>query len=108
MTKKRKLSDRAQRREDERAAEKLADARTRLARLEAGGTPERPLEVTSASQVEPHALALPCLRCDGAPRLEEHAAVTVDGERLRVARTACIRCGTRRQTWYRIAPDLPS
>lgn len=105
---KKKLSGRAQRRQDERAAEKLADARERLALLEAGGVAARPLQVTSASQVEPHALALPCLRCDGAQRLDEHAAVTVNGERLRVARTTCARCGTPRETWYRIAPDLPS
>ncbi len=105
---KRKVSARAERRSRERAADKLARDRERLAYLEPGGDRARPLEVESASQVEPHALALPCLGCDGPNRLEEHAAVTVDGDRLRVARLVCPRCGTRRDVWFRIAPALPS
>ena len=102
------MSARSERRSRERAADKLARDRERLAYLEPGGDRARPLEVESASQVEPHALALPCLACDGPNRLEEHAAVTVNGDRLRVARLACPRCGTRRDVWFRIAPARPS
>jgi hypothetical protein len=105
---KKKLTARAERRERERAAEKLVRDKVRLARLEDGGAPERPVRVESASQVEPHALAMACLRCGGAPRLVEHAAETHGGDRLRVARLECPRCGTRREIWFRIAPELPS
>jgi hypothetical protein len=108
MRSKKRPSARAERRAMARAAEKVARDRERLARLEAGGTPERPVEVESASQIEPHALALPCVRCEGANRLDEHAAVTVDGERLRTVRMTCARCGTRREVWFRLAPILPS
>jgi hypothetical protein len=105
---KKKLSARAARREASRAAEKLGRAREALARLEPGGAAARPLEVESASRIEPHALALPCLRCDGALRLDEHAAVTVGGERLRLVKLRCARCGTRREAWFRIVTALPS
>lgn len=105
---KKKLSARAERREATRAAEKLGRARETLARLEPGGSAARPVEVQSASQIEPHALALPCLRCDGALRLDEHAAVTVGAERLRVARLRCPQCGARREVWFHIGTALPS
>lgn len=98
------MSARAERRSRQRDAEKLAQSRERLAYLEPGGDRARPIEVESASQVEPHALGLPCLRCDGPNRLEEHAAV----EGLRVARLLCPRCGARREVWFRLAPRLPS
>jgi hypothetical protein len=103
-----KPSRRAQRRSAARAVEKLARDRERLARLEAGGDPARPIEVESASQVEPSALSLTCLRCDGPNRMDEHAAVTVDGERLRAARLMCPRCGARRDVWFRIIRGLPN
>lgn len=91
-----------------RAAEKAARDRERLAHVEEGGTPERPIELESASQIEPHALAASCLRCDGPNRLEEHAAVTVSDQRLRLVRMACARCGAKRTMWFRLAPKLPS
>ena len=105
---KRKVPARAERRSRQRAADKLARDRERLAYLEPGGDRARPLEVESASQVEPHALALPCLRCEASVRLEEHAAVVVEGDRLRVARLGCPRCGARREVWFRLASRLPS
>ena len=105
---KRKPSARADRRERERAAEKLGRDRERLARLEPGGDRTRPLEVESASQVEPHALGLTCLRCGGPVRLEEHAAVTIDADRLRVARLVCPACNARREAWFRLTPRLPN
>jgi hypothetical protein len=99
---------RAERRAADRAAEKVVRGRERLAHLEPGGDPSRPLEVESASQVEPHALGLPCLRCRGSLRLTEHAAVIVDGDRLRVARLVCPACAARREAWFRLAPRLPN
>jgi len=105
---KKKLSARAERREAERATEKLGRAREALARLEAGGAAARPIEVDSASQIVPRVLAWPCLRCDGALRLDEHAAVTVGDVRLRLAKVHCASCGAKREVWFRIVTDLPS
>jgi ribosomal protein S27AE len=99
------VTPRTVRRTQERAAVKLARDRERLAALEAGGAPSRPVEVQSASQVEPHALAAACLRCGGSNRLEEHGAVSDDeGQLLRVARLRCGRCGASRAMWFRITP----
>jgi hypothetical protein len=113
---KKKLSPRAERRSFERAAKKLGEGRERLARLEPGGDPARPVSLDSASQVEPHALALTCLRCGSPYRLDEHAAVPVprpsrEGaapEILRVAKLRCSQCGARREVWFRLAPALPN
>ena len=82
---------------------KLADQREKLATLEEGGSPRRPIEVESASQVEAHARSLPCLRCTGTSlRVDDHAAVTVDGRRLRVARMLCPDCGATRSVYFHI------
>lgn len=105
---KRKPTARNMRREAARSAQKLARDRERLARVEPGGCAERPIQVESASQIEPHATAMACLRCDGPNRLVEHTAETVEGERLRVVRLACSHCGARREVWFRIAATLPS
>ncbi len=96
----RRASARSERRQRDRALAKLADGKERLARLEPGGAPERPIPVESASQVEPHARTLTCARCDGPLRVDEHAAEIVDGARLRVARATCSRCGARRDVWF--------
>ena len=100
------MTPRAERRARARADEKLAHARERLALLEDGGTPERPIEVISASVVEPHAQSMPCLRCHGACRVDEHVAETVSGKRLRIARTLCMQCGARRNVFFRITGNL--
>jgi hypothetical protein len=75
--------------------------------MEPGGAPERPIEVESASQIEPHALGMCCLRCEGPNRLLEHAAVTVNEQGLRSVVIQCARCGARRAIWFRIAARLP-
>ncbi len=96
---------RAERREAERRAEKLARSRLKLSALEPGGAPDRPIDVSSASVIEPHATSLPCPACGASGvRLEEHAAE----QGLRVARVRCARCGTARAIWFRIGTTLPS
>jgi hypothetical protein len=99
---------RTERREQERAMEKLARDREKLARVEAGGSPERPIAPESASQVEVHARSLRCVRCDDELRLDEHLARSVGEQRLRLVRLTCPSCGARREAWFRIAPALPS
>jgi hypothetical protein len=105
---KKKLSTRAARRESERAAGKLTRDIERLALLEPGGSAERPIELDSASQVEVAARAIPCPRCRGALRLEEHTAETLQGARLRVAKVACSACGGRRSLYFRLGGDAPN
>ena len=91
------------RREREREALSLARDRERLFRLEAGGTPERPIDVASASVVDVRAAAVPCPRCGGEQAVTEHAAVGgTGGGRLREARLECRRCGSRRSLWFRL------
>jgi len=92
----------------ERDAVKLAQARTKLASLEAGGAPNRPIEVTSASVVEPMASSMPCAVCGERVRVEEHTAETVEGRALRAAHVKCVQCGVKRTIWFRLGALLPS
>jgi hypothetical protein len=102
---------RTERRAAERVGVKLARAGIELASLEAGGSAARPIDVTSASIVEPHAAGLACVACGSSSRVEEHAAINAaDSEgvarSLRVARVRCSRCGFAREIYFRIAPPL--
>lgn len=101
-------SPRALRRLKAREDAKLTKARVRLAELEVGGTPARPIEVSSASVVEPHAKSMPCAACgELTTRVEDHAAVTwttPNGEerRLRGVRVSCGQCGFVRPIYFRL------
>jgi DNA-directed RNA polymerase subunit M/transcription elongation factor TFIIS len=86
-----------------------------LAALEPGGAPDRPIEVTSASTIEPHATSMICAACgNSGVRVEEHVALTIEAtdrepaRRLRVVHVLCPRCGTRRGVYFRIGTVLPS
>lgn len=94
--------DRTLRREAARAAAALAADRERLFALDPGGSAQRPIDVDAVPIVELRALAVACPRCDGRHRIEEHAAVTVAGVRLREARLVCSLCGSRRSLWFRL------
>ncbi len=94
---------RTEKREAARAAEKLASQREKLAALEPGGAPDRPIDVATASVIEPHARSLACLRCgDPGTRVEEHEAREIAGRRLRIVRIGCSQCGARRVLYFRI------
>jgi len=97
---------RAERRADERRATKDLRDRERLSLLEVGGTPGHPIEVMSASLVEPRARALPCPLCGASVRLEEHAAKVIDGDLLRLARLLCPTCGHARTVYFVVRPPL--
>ena len=105
---KRKISPRGQRRLLARDTAKLVHERQRLARLEVGGSLERPIVVGSASLVEAQAGSIPCPLCGEGVRVLEHAAETIDNVRLRIARVACTRCGALRSLYFQIAPSLPN
>lgn len=102
-----KKRERTKRREVLRGLDKLAGVREKLAALEPGGSPERPLEVESASQVEVRAAALPCLRCESALRIGEHrSTVHPRAGALREVELACRACGAKRTVWLRVGPLL--
>jgi hypothetical protein len=86
----------------------VADAREKLARLEDGGSAARPLVVESASQIEVRALSMPCLRCDGPYRLDEHTAESRGGVPLRIVDVHCGHCGARRVVYFHVRPALAS
>lgn len=94
------------RREIERDARKLADAKEKLARLEQGGAADRPIRVDSASQVELRVESMRCARCDGELRVREHVARVEGGHALRMVDAFCKRCGAGREVWLVIASDL--
>jgi hypothetical protein len=89
-----------------RVQEKLAGTRQKLAAIEDGGSPQFPLEVESASLVEPRAEALPCPRCEGPMRCREHAAEAIEGDPLRIVHLTCRSCGSERTVYFRIRPHL--
>ena len=97
---------RPERRSRARQTAKDLRDRQRLALLEPGGTPERPIEVVTASLVEPKARAQPCVACGRTVRVDDHTAETIDGHPLRLAHTACPTCGLTRRVYFAIHPDL--
>lgn len=98
---------RAARRAQAREQAELLRDLEKLARLEAGGSPDRPLVVESAAQVDVMATSRPCPLCEGTLRLVEHTARTIGRVRLRVARLACTACGVDRERYFRLdAPAL--
>lgn len=104
----RKPRPRTERRAHERDAKKLSHDLERLALLERGGAPDRPIEVTSASQVDVHARDAKCPVCSGPVRLEEHTAETIADVRLRVARVQCQACGRKRAIYFRLLSAMPN
>jgi len=101
-------SERTVKRAAARAQQKLVRQRRRLAALAAGGSPDRPADVDSASVVEARAESEACLACGGPVGTLEHRAVTHDDRRLRVAVVGCRRCGAKRTFYFRIGTSLPS
>lgn len=79
-------------------------ARELLAQLTPGGSRSRPIEVSSASVIEPRAMALPCPHCGGEHRIHEH--VRIDG--LRLVDVTCRRCSAPRALWFRIVSEEPN
>lgn len=107
MAKKRaKPRARTELRERARQSEKLFAARSKLAALEPGGSPERPLEVSSASIVESRAETEPCLRCDARVRCDEHTTLASERGLLRVVHLRCPSCGATRTMYLQIASTL--
>jgi hypothetical protein len=84
---------------------RLERAREQLARLSPGGSPERAIEVASASVIEVRAAALPCPHCAGEYRILEHTRPHPGVRQLDVE---CRYCGVPRTLWFRIAEREPN
>ena len=82
--------------------------RERLATLEPGGTPERPIEVVTAALVEPRARSMPCPVCNAPVRVADHTARTVNGVPLRLAHVDCPMCGHARIVYFVIREPQPN
>ena len=108
VTKKRRIPRaRTVLREDARRQQRLREDQEKLRLLEPGGSPERPLEVSSASVVEARAETERCFRCGLPMRAEEHTTHAAASGLLRVVRLRCTRCGAPREIFLRIsAPSL--
>jgi hypothetical protein len=99
--------ERSDRRARARAHEQLVRDLDRLARLEPGGAPDRPIAIDTPAVVDLRAVAKPCPLCGGSLKVEAHTAEVIDGARLRVANVACTQCGARRAIYFRLtAPSL--
>jgi hypothetical protein len=97
---------RAERREADRAQQKIARDLEKLAALAPGGSPDRAIVIESPAEVEVRARATPCPVCRGELRVEEHTAETVGGARLRVARVACTFCRAKRAIYFQLAGTM--
>lgn len=97
---------RAQRRAESRRDAKVVRDRERLAALEPGGSPSRPIEVVTAALVEPKARSMPCAVCGEAVRVADHTAETVNGVALRLAHVACPSCDHARVVYFAVRPVM--
>lgn len=102
MSGKRKLRPRTLARNLERAEHQLHRDKLKLAALSPGGSPQRPIELESASVVEARAASFACVVCDQSCHVTSHEALTASGERLRRVEVACSRCATRRFLYFRV------
>jgi hypothetical protein len=93
---------RAQERAKERALRKLVRDTEALAGRLPGGSPERPIDVASASVVEGKARATPCVQCGGELDLRADRATSTPRGVLREVALACRRCHAPRVLWFRI------
>ncbi len=86
----------------------MKDARARLllAKRETGGSEDRPIEVTSASVIEPQARSMPCVVCGSEVRVGEHTAENIKGHRVRRVNVKCVQCGVTRDVFFQVSHTL--
>jgi hypothetical protein len=95
---------RKKQREQARALRKLVRRTEELAGELPGGSPERPIDVASASVVEAKARATPCIQCSGALDITGDRATSTARGVLREVALACRQCHAPRTLWFRVAP----
>ena len=100
----RPLRPRRQQREQQRALRKTVRQLERLAAELPGGSPERPIEVASASVVETKARAIPCVQCEAIEmELRGDRATSTARGILRELAMVCRQCHAARAVWLRVA-----
>ena len=99
---------RTERRSRERAARQLVRERQKLALLERGGQPDRPIDVVSTAVIPVRARATPCPLCAGTLRLDEETADSRAGRLLYAAHVTCGSCGVGRAIWFHVTSPLSS
>jgi len=92
-------------RERQRALRKLVRQTETLASELAGGSPERPIDVTSASVVEGEARRTPRIQCDGELEPRGDRATSTARGILREISLVCRRCHVPRTLWFRVVPS---
>jgi hypothetical protein len=100
-----KRPERTERRARERAVRGLVRDRERLARLEPGGSSERPIEVVAPSVIDIRVRSMRCPQCDGEYSLDDHQAPSSGLRRVDVT---CRLCHVKRSLWFRLGSPLPS
>jgi len=95
------------RRELDREQAKLLVAKEKLWALGEGASPQRPIALESASQVEIHAASLTCPICGDHFRVLEHTVMHLaDNRSLRVTRVLSPQCGRQRDLYFALRPAL--
>lgn len=97
---------RTDRREVERKLDKLTRDRRKLFALEPGSSETNPIEVTSASVIDPKARSLECPRCGPRMRVADQAARVVASRVHRILTMRCVQCGEERTVHYAVVPPL--
>jgi hypothetical protein len=82
-----------------RAAQRLEQARERLAALSPGGAHDHAIPVASAAVIEVRTGAMACPHCGGSYRVLEHTRPVPGARRVDVM---CRRCSAPRALWFRI------
>ena len=100
-----KRPERTAKRAAERAARDLVRDREKLAAMLPGGTRARPIEVGSASVVEPRINSLACPQCEGPYRVLDHRSAASG---IREVDVRCTNCSTPRTLWFRLVSDEPN
>jgi predicted Zn finger-like uncharacterized protein len=100
-----KRPERTAKRAQERAARQLVRDREKLAGMVAGGSAERPIEVTSSAVIEVRVRDTRCPQCEGELRVHDHRST---GAGMRAVDVKCQTCGTPRTLWFRIVSDDPN
>ncbi len=98
---------RTERRQGEREIERLVQARERLFAASDGGSREHPIEVASASLVEPRASSMECPRCGEKLRVRAHEAIPHGARTLRAVTVRCPACGSDRTLWFCVVRPMP-
>ncbi len=96
------------RREEERRLQKLASAKEKLSTFDEGFSPERPIALDSASQVEVHASSMTCPVCGDNYRVTDHTVLVHEGRSLRVAHVLSPQCGRERKLYFALRASLPN